>query len=66
MRLFAGMWLTMATTGTSNAHFTIYTTSGNTILKICQIGLLNIMNKNMWLLFDNKQLFFLYIPFILN
>ena len=35
MRLFTGMWLSMATTGTSNVHFIFYTTSRDTIVKMC-------------------------------
>ena len=35
MRLFTGMWLSMATTGTSNVHFIFYTNSRDTIVKMC-------------------------------
>ena len=66
MWLFAGMWLTMTTTGTSNVNFSIYTTSSNTILKICQIVLLNMENQNLGFSFDNNKLFILYIHFILD
>ena len=48
----------MTTTGTSNVNFIIYTTSSDTILKICQIVLLNMENQNLGFLFDNKKLFF--------
>ena len=56
----------MTTTGTSNVNFIIYTTSSDTILKICQIVLLNMENQNLGFSFDNNELFFLYIHFILN
>ena len=35
MRLFTGMWLSMATTGTSNVYLIFYTTSRDTIVKMC-------------------------------
>ena len=55
MQLFAGMWFTMTTTGTPNVNVIIYTTSSDTVLKICQIVLLNIENKNLGFPFDNKK-----------
>ena len=60
------MWLTMTTTGISNVNFIIYTTSSDTILKICHIALLNMENQNLEFSFDNNKLFSLYIDFILN
>ena len=66
MGLFAEMWLTMTTTRISNVNFIIYTTNSDTILKICQIILLNMENQNLWFSFANNKLFFLYIHFILN
>ena len=52
------MWLTMTTTGTSNVNFIFYATSSNTIMKICQIVLLNMENQNLGFSFDNTKIFF--------